>query len=250
MSSTAAAAGVTPGPSNLFARFIGIITSPKETFRTVVAHPKWFGMLALTTAIVVGFTVLPLTTEAGRQAALDMQIEQMKSFGFEVSDQMYAQMERGARTMPYTTGASLLVVSPILAVILAGILFAIFNAALGGEASFKQVFAIVVHAGAFVSGVVFALSSMLLGTINYLRGTAMTSVANLGALAPMLPEGSFAANLLGAVDFFMIWYIFVLAIGLGVLYKRRTQPIAITLFVCYAAFAIVIAIFKSRAGGA
>ena len=45
MTSTAAAAGTTPGPKNLFARFIGIITAPKDTFRSVVAHPKWLGML-------------------------------------------------------------------------------------------------------------------------------------------------------------------------------------------------------------
>ena len=32
--------------------------------------------------------------------------------------------------------------------IVAGILFAIFNAALGGNATFKQVFTVVVHAGA------------------------------------------------------------------------------------------------------
>ena len=63
-------------------------------------------MLALTTVIVAFFTALPMTTEAGRQAALDQQVEQMKSFGVEVNDQMYEQMEKGSRMMPYTTGAS------------------------------------------------------------------------------------------------------------------------------------------------
>ena len=55
---------------------------------------------------------------------------------------------------------------------------------------------------------------------------------------------------LGAVDIFLIWYIVVLAIGLGVLYKRRTQPIAISLLSVYAVIALCIALFKSRAGGA
>ena len=136
-----------------------------------------------------------------------------------------------------------MIFTPIMAVIIAGILFAIFNAALGGEASFKQVLSVLVHAGA-----VSALSSVLSGTVNYLRGTAMTSVANLGALLPMLPEKSFAANLLGAVDIFLIWYIVVLAIGLGVLYRRRTQPIAISLLSVYAVIALCIALFKSRGG--
>jgi hypothetical protein len=201
-------------------------------------------MLALTTVIVAFFAALPMTTEAGRQAAIDQQVASMKSFGFEVNDQMYAQMEKSSRTLPYTTAGSVLFITPIFAVIIAGILFAIFNAALGGEASFKQVFSVLVHAGA-----VSALSTVFSGIVNYFRG-GVGSAANLGALLPMLPEDSFAANLLGTVDVFLVWYVVVLAIGLGVLYKRRTQPIAISLLAFYAVIAFVIAIVKSRAGGA
>lgn len=243
-------AGAPPAPMNLLARFVGVITAPKETFVRIVAHPKWVGMLALTAVIVAVFVALPLTTEAGRQAALDQQIIQMQSWGFTVNDQMYDAMQKGASRMPYTTGISILVMAPIAAVIIAGVLFAIFNAALGGEASFKQVLAVVAHAGSLLSGVVVSLSAILLGSINYFRGSALTSVANLGAALPMLPEGSFTARFLGAVDVFMIWTIVVLAIGLGVLYKRRTQPIAISLLSVYAVIAIAIALFKSRAGGA
>jgi hypothetical protein len=238
------AAGSAPAPKSLLSRFVGVITSPKDTFVSVVAHPKWLGMLALTTVLVAFFTALPLTTEAGRQAALDQQITQMQSMGFPVSDQMYEQMEKGKARMPYMTGASVLVVSPIFAVIIAGILFAIFNAAMGGEASFKQVFTVLAHGGA-----VSALSAIFSGAVNYFRGS-MGSVANLGALLPMLSEKSFAGNLLGAVDLFLIWYILVLAMGLAVLYRRRTQPIAISLLSVYAVIAIAIALFKSRAGGA
>ena len=250
MTTPVTASAPPPAPKSLVARFIGVLTSPRDTFASIVAHPKWFGMLAVTTLIVALFSALPLTTEAGRQATLEMQVESMKSMGFEVTDQMYDAMQKGAARMPYTTGISIVVISPIFAVIISGVLFAIFNAALGGEASFKQVLAIVAHAGGLVSGVVFSLSSMLLGTINYVRGSALTSVANLGAALPMLPERSFLASLLGAVDFFMIWYIVVLAIGLGVLYKRRTQPIAISLLSVYAVIAIAVALFKSRGGGA
>lgn len=244
MSTTAAAAGVTPGPKNLVARFIGIITAPKDTFRSVVANPKWLGMLVLTSLLVATFSALPMTTEEGKQAAIDQQVQQRRSFGMETSDQAYAQMERMSGIMPYITFGTVLVFSPIMAVIISGILFAIFNAALGGEASFKQVLSVLVHAGA-----VSALSTVFSGVVNYFRG-GVGSAANLGALLPMLPEHSFAANLLGTVDVFLVWYVFVLAIGLGVLYRRRTQPIAIALFAFYAVVAVVIAIFKSRAGGA
>lgn len=242
MTTTAPVAGLSPAPRNLLARFLGIVVSPKETFQSVAAAPKVLGILLLTASLAAVFTALPMTTDAGKQAAIDRNVEQMKSLGFNVTDQMYDGMERGAKTMPYTTGISVLVVIPIVALIFSGILFAIFNAALGGEASFKQVYSVYLH-----SGVISVLSAALTGTVNYFSGR-MGSVTSLGALLPMLPEKSFAANLLGAVDLFIIWSVIVLAIGLGVLYKRRTQPIAVSLLALYAVIALGIAVLKSRGG--
>jgi len=240
MTSTAAAAGSTPAPKSLVARLIGILTSPKETFQSVVASPKWFGVLACTALAVAVFTALPLTTEAGRQAAIDKQVSQMQSFGMQVNDEMYSRMEKQSAIMPYTTAGSIIVISPIIVSILAGVFFAIFNAALGGEASFKQVFSVVTHAG-----VVSSLGAVFGGVVNYFR-QRMDSVTTLGSLFPMLSEKSFVANFLGAIDVFAVWWVLVLAMGLAVLYRRRTQPIAITLFSLYGVIAIAIAAFKSR----
>jgi hypothetical protein len=75
-------------------------------------------------------------------------------------------------------------------------------------------------------------------------------VANLGGLLPMLPEDSFAAHFFSALDVFLIWYVIVLAIGLAVLYRRRSQPIAISLLAVYGVIAVAIALLKSRVGGA
>ena len=67
MTTPAIAPGAAAGPKSLVARFIGVLTSPRDTFASVAAHPKWLGMLAVTTLIVALFSALPLTTEAGRQ---------------------------------------------------------------------------------------------------------------------------------------------------------------------------------------
>jgi len=238
------AAGPTAAPKALPARLVGVITSPMATFQSIVANPKWLGAFAVTTLLVAFFSALPMTTDAGRQATLDQQVSAMKSFGVQVDDRMYEQMERGAARLPYTTAASVIVISPIFALVVAGLLFAVFNAAMGGEASFKQVFSVIAHAG-----VVSALSAIFSGTINYFRG-GTGSLANLGALLPMLPEKSFIGNLLGTIDVFLVWYVVVLAIGLAVLYRRRTQLIALSLLGVYAVIALGIALFKSRMGGA
>jgi Yip1 domain len=235
--------GANPAPKSLPARFIGMITSPRETFESVVAHPKWLGMLVVTTLIVMAGTVLPMTTDAGRDAALEAQVRQMESFGMQVNDQMYTQMRSRMGIAPYTTGAGVLIMAPIIATAIAGILFAIFNAAMGGTASFKQVLSVVVHAGA-----ISALGQLFTGPMNYFRGT-MTSATNLAVMLPMLPEGSFVARLAGMIDLFVVWWLFVLAVGLGVLYRRRTQSVAMTLFGIYAVIALCVAAVVSRVGG-
>ena len=244
MPNTSVGVAAEAAPKSFVGRFFGIITSPKETFRSVAAHPRWFGMLAVTTFIVALCSAAPMFTEAGKEAALDKQVSQMQSFGMQVNDQMYEQMRQRMRFAPYTTAGFIIVLGPIFAVILTGILFAIFNAALGGEASFKQLFAVWSHAA-----VISSLGQIFTAPLNLARG-AVGSATSLAVLLPMIDEGSFLGRLLGMVDLFVVWWVFVLAIGLGVLYRRRTQPIALGLFSVYAVIAVVVAAIMSRMGGA
>jgi len=65
----------------------------------------------------------------------------------QVSDQQIQGMEKMAPFVGYITVAYMLIFMPIMTVIVSGILYAIFNAAMGGNATFKQVFTVCVHAG-------------------------------------------------------------------------------------------------------
>jgi hypothetical protein len=232
-----------PRAQGLLSRIVGIVLSPRETFANVVAYPKVFGVLALITIVgcitIGGFLLTPV----GQQAWLDQQVSQSQDWGRDVSDEQYAQMEKIAPMVGYITIGVMLFAIPIITLISAGILFAVFNAAMGGRASFKQLLAVVSHAG-----VISALGWIFVMPLNYLRET-MSSPTNLGALAPGLDEGSFIVHLLGTIDLFLIWWVVVLGIGLAVLYRRRTQPVVISLFVVYAVIALIIAGAKSAMGG-
>lgn len=231
--------GTTPARSGLLTRFFGIITSPKATFEEVAAHPRWFGMLALTclvlAAIVGGF----MFTQVGQEAWLDAAVS--SSWG-EVNDQQYAAMERMAGYAGYFAVANMLIFTPILYVVVAAILYAIFNAAMGGNATFKQLYAVIVH-----TGPIAVLAQLVTMPLNYARGT-LSSATNLGVLLPMIDETSFLGRFIGMIDLFIIWQLLVLAIGLAVLYKRRTQPIATTLFVIYGVIAVGWAALRSFGG--
>ncbi|HEX2343090.1 MAG TPA: YIP1 family protein [Vicinamibacterales bacterium] len=232
-----------PRALGLLSRIVGIVLSPRETFASVAAHPKVFGVLAFIT--IVGCVTIGgfLLTGVGQQAWLDQQVSQSQDWGRDVSDEQFAQMEKIAPRVGYITIGIMLLAIPIMTLITAGILYAVFNAAMGGRASFKQLLAVVAHAG-----VISALGWIFVMPLNYLRET-MSSPTNLAALAPGLDEGSFIVHLLGTVDLFLIWWVIVLGIGLAVLYRRRTQPIVISLLAVYAVIALIIAGAKSAMGG-
>ena len=238
MANTTVQTGAASAPKSLVARFIGIITAPRDTYMSIVAYPKWFGMLALVT---IGIAVLVggfLGTKVGQEAWLDAAL----SSGREFNEQQMQGMQKMMPFMGYITAVSMLVSWPFILVVISGILYAVFNAAMGGTATFKQVFAVVVH-----SGPIGLLTQLFTVPLNYFRGT-MTSATNLGVLLPMLPEKSFLALLLGMIDLFLIWQLVVLSIGLAVLYRRRTQPIATALLVVYAIIAVIVAFVRRGAG--
>jgi hypothetical protein len=228
---------------SLPARIAGVIFSPRATYADVAARPRVFGALAFVLAVIVTGTFAFLSTEVGQQASLDNQVRQMEAFGRTVSDAQYAQMERTAPYHRYIGAAFQLVVTPIMALVVAGLAFAVFNAALGGNATFKQVYAIVVHSGA-----ILIVQTLFVLPLAYAR-ESLAGTTNLAVFFPFLDENSFAARLLGAVDLFLIWWMVSLAIGLGVLYRRRTRPIATTLLVIYVTIGLIIAAIKTASSG-
>jgi hypothetical protein len=66
---------------------------------------------------------------------------------------------------------------------------------------------------------------------------------------PAFGQSTFPARLLGAVDIFVVWWVMLIALGLGILYGTRTLPIARWLLGVYAAAAAVLALVQALRGG-
>jgi hypothetical protein len=239
MVNTAVQPGVIRAPLSLPARFVGIITAPRATYEAVVAHPKWLGMLALVSVLMAVSLGGFLLTKVGQEAWLDAATT---SAGPAVTDQQIQGMTKFAPYVGYVTGVFFLIGTPIILAIISGLLFAVFNAALGGEATFKQIYTVMVHAGP-----IGLLGQLFTIPLNYARGS-MSSSTNLGVVTQaFLADGSFAARFASMIDLFVIWQVIVISMGLAVLYRRRTQPIATSLFVLYAVIAVIVAFLRRGA---
>ena len=237
--------GVTEPPAErlgLAARAIGILTSPRATFERVVADPRWLGILALSVCTTGVLAAGLMSTDFAQRALLDQQVRSMEAFGAPMTDEIYEQIESGARFAAYTTLGSTLIFVPIGLAILAGVLYGAGYGLLGARVSFRQVFAVVAHAG-----VVYALKAFFVTPLNYARESILQP-ATLAAFLPMLDEASFVFGLLNTIDVFHVWWVMILSIGLAVLWQRRTAPIAATLFVIYGVFVVAGATLRTMFG--
>jgi hypothetical protein len=222
----------------LLARIIGILLSPRATYAAVATKPRSLGVLLVVLVVSGVAQGLFLSSELGQQTALDQQIRSMEAFGITVTDQMYDQMEEGMRRAALTGPIFQSIFWPIIVAIEAGILVVIFSLLMGGAATFKHVYAVVAH-----SSVIVALQQVFSMALSYASGRAAS--ANLGIFVPMLDEENFVTLFLGSIDLFLVWATISLAIGLGVLYRRRTGPVAATMLGLYVVVALAIAFFRS-----
>jgi hypothetical protein len=224
---------------------IGILTSPRATYADVAARPRWLGAFLAVFLVSAAAATTFMSTEVGRNAVLDQQISQSEAWtGRPMNQQQLDRLETMSKYFVYTTPVFQLVFFIVAGLLIAGIALGVFNALLGGDASFKQVYAVVVH-----SGLVLAALALFTTPLAYARQT-IASATNLAVFFPFLDDNSFVARLLGAIDLVYIWWIVSLSIGLGVLFRRRTGSIATSILIVYAAIALIIAAIKTAAAGA
>lgn len=225
--------GGQPQPG-LISRLIGVIFSPREAFAAVVARPTWFGAVAVAVLISGAAQFALLSTDIGKDLALEQNVAMMEAFGQTISDDAYANMEQGMENARYTGPIATIIFTPLILLVTSGLMHVMFGLVGGGNGTFKQVYAISAH-----SAIIGSLQLVFTTIVTLAAGRA--AGANLAVFTPTLEETTFVYKFLSYIDLFYVWSTFIIAVGLGVLYKRRTSPIAMVLFGIYFVIAAIIA---------
>ena len=228
---------------NAAERLLGMIRSPRATLARAIAAPDSLALAALIVTISTLCSAGFLMTRVGQLAALDQQVRQLESFGADISAERYERLRQLVPYRPAIAAATIVVGWPLLWAGAAAVLRAVGNRTAATQATFAQVFAVVVHAAS-----VFALRAVVAAPINYSR-ESLGGATSLSMVMPSFSESTFPARVLGAVDLFVLWWVVLVAMGLAMLYQVRTLPIARWLFGAYAAGAIALAITQALRGG-
>jgi hypothetical protein len=237
MTETTSASLAAPHPG-LFARLIGVLFSPRATFAAVVARPRWFNPLLVAVLIMAAAQFALLSTDVGKDLALEQNVNFMERLGQTIGDEQYAAMERQMEYAKYTGPIAIVIFTPLFMLLTAGLMHVMFGLVGGGNGTFKHVYAISAHAA-----IISALQVVF--TTIFTLAAGRYSGPNLSVFAPTIEDTTFAYKFLSYIDLFYVWSTFITAVGLGVLYKRRTAPIAMVLFGIYFVIAALIAFAMS-----
>ena len=223
-------------------RIAGVIVRPRATLAEAIAAPA---CLSIWLAILFVWAVcggLLLSTEVGRQAAIDERVRVIETFGGTVTDAQYAGLQASPPWSVYfTSGGRTLLTPPVTLMAAVGVWLVVRME--GARASFVQALAVVVHAS-----VVLAIGQLVATPLHYLRET-LTSPLNLAAILPLMEEGTAPTRFFGTMDFFALWWMGLIALGLALFTRRRLGRYLLPLAVLYGAFAAVVAVVIEITGG-
>lgn len=219
------------GLPNLAVRFGQVFFSPGELFDRLRERPAWIGAILLLIALNL-LAVLLMPEDLLRQM-MEAQIP-----GGADPAQAQEQMDTMMRFGRISSVIGSLVMPLLATAVISGVVIAIYNGILGGEAAFRQAFSVTAHAS-----FIYAVGGLLTLGLMIARGEPGVSLS-LHLLVPGLGEG-YLYRLLRGLGFFGLWTSVVLALGVTRLYPKRSfGNAAAVLLGLYVAFKAVLAIFN------
>jgi hypothetical protein len=182
-------------------------------------------------------------TEVGQVALVDQWERTVLAFGQDVDDARYAELQALSRSGPLYGVATAVAGGPVLTVAIAAVIFLTFRPRGDRSVSFSQVLAVTAYAS-----VILALRQLVSIPVSVAR-EATGGATSLGLWFPALDAASFGGRFVGALDIFVIWWVILLAMGVGILYERQGRTVAAALLGVYAGVALLIALTMTALGG-
>lgn len=221
----------TSGGMSTFQKIIGIYTAPRQTFEAIDQQPTWFIPFLIGVIFFLIFQMLTIDIQMADRFTM------MEAQGNLTAEQMDAARSQMSGPLKYVG----LIVGPIMwlimIVIMAGIFYLAGNLTIGGDSSFKKVFAIVAWSGLIgvISLTIMTLLILSKGTMNGV-GLDLSVLLDTPAIGE---EKSTLYRIFSKFDVFVIWQVILWIIGLSVTYKAAVKKAAVPILSLWALWIIV-----------
>ena len=221
--SVAPASGVPEAGGGFFQNLIDLYFSPREAFTRIVRSPRILVPLVVYALIVLGFTGVWMS-KMDPTEFMKIQIEESGRADQMSSEQREQIIEQQARFMPIFGWVVGPVVIAVMLLVVAAALMFIYRFFYAGEVSFRQSLAIVIWVFLAVSVVSVPVTLAVLA----LKGDwnvdpNQVVQANLGLLLDKSTAAKPLWALATSIDVFVLWMVFLLAVGFGVACRKPTS---------------------------
>ncbi len=214
-------------PSNSFSRIIGVLVSPSRTFAEIARKPDW---VVPALVIIVIFAIAAIVTVPR------LDFETMSREAMEAKGISGPQLERTLRVSVAIAKGVQYSISFLLIGILAvaALLYWLGVRLLGGEATYQQVFSVVLYG--FMPTVIRQIVKIpiILSKHDLNPRDAETIVRSSPAFLTSFKANPMLFALLTRLDLFAIWSLILIVIGLAAaskLSKAKTASIVIALWI-------------------
>ena len=234
-------------------RVTGVLMHPHATMAEVVRHPAFITTWVVVLLVVAVCGGLLLSTPVGQQALVDERVRVTEAVGGRVDDATYAGLQKDPPVSIYlTSGGRLLLTPPVTLVVALG-LTALARldrgrsprdadsaspgrSGAGARVTFVTALAIVVHAT-----VVLAVQQVVATPLHYAY-ESLTSPTNVAGLLRLFDEGSWPQRLLGTVDVFGLWWMWLLSAGVAAATGQPARRYIWKLLAVYVGIAAIVAV--------
>lgn len=211
-------------------KIVGIFTAPAKAFASIDLSPSW--IIPLTLILAVNLVFVYFANDIILEETLVQQEEAMMERGMD-AEQIDAVLTQVESWTPISVWVLSIIGPPIILAIVSGVFLFVGNVILGGKTSFKKVLSVTAW-----SWLIFSLAGLVMLPLVLSQETMQISFS----LATFMSEESkntFLYLFLQKIEVFTIWWIAVYSIGLGVIYKTKTQKMATAVGVVYFIYAVV-----------
>lgn len=223
-------------------RVTGVLVHPRATMAEVVRHPAFITTWIVVLLVVAVCGGLLLSTPVGQQALVDERVRLTEAMGGRVDDAAYVGLKSEPPVSIYlTSGGRLLLTPPVTLLVALGV--AALARFQGGRVTFVTALAITVHAT-----VVLALQQVVATPLHYVL-ESLSSPTNVAALLGMFDAGTWPQRLLGAIDVFGLWWMWLIALGLAAATGQPARQYIWKLLAVYLGIAALIAAGFATIGG-
>lgn len=220
-----------PKPAAVWQRFWGVLLNPRQTFEEIISHPNWGLALFIITIINAALTLVTLPK---LKVFMLETIQQQAQQNPALNTPQGLDMALTSAVVAAVAGA---VLAPAVSCLIYALLLKLFNLFTGEKTPFRRFYAVTVYA---YTPILFTLLIQTLVTTLSAHPNFMASPSSLYAFFPAGTSG-FAANLAKQIEPFMLWSLFLIAMGGSTLMRKPVRSAACYMFALWAIYAIVMA---------